>query len=218
LVNRRPPDDGSPGRIIATMVGIVGILLLGSLFWSAIGTLLGAFGQATSAIPPLSSRPTLELTLEPAPTPWPAPTLVPKPEPTAAPTAAPDPTASRPEPTSAPTAAPAVQPTTAPTPAPSATATGRSPWVLLPQPAPGSKVSPGSVIVEARARGDAPIENIQLELDGAALSGTVEQRSDSVWRGFATVRVGPGSHNVRAIVVDAEGRRGAYRWTFEAAR
>jgi hypothetical protein len=94
---------------------------------------------------------------------------------------------------------------------------GRSPWVLLPQPAPGSKVAPGSVVVEARARGDAPIATIQLELDGAALPAQVEQRSDSIWRGAATVRVGPGQHAARAIVVDAEGRRGAYRWTFEVA-
>jgi hypothetical protein len=47
----RPPDDGSPGRIIATMVGIVGILLLGSLFWSGSAPCSGAVGAATEAAP-----------------------------------------------------------------------------------------------------------------------------------------------------------------------
>jgi hypothetical protein len=122
-------------------------------------------------------------------------------------------------PTSAPTPQPTPVPTSAPTSAPSPTAaptaTGRAPWVLLPQPAPGSTVASGSVTVEARARGDAPISEIRLELDGATLPATLEQRGDSVWRGAATTRVTPGQHSARAIVIDAEGRRGAYRWNFE---
>jgi hypothetical protein len=212
-VDRRPADDGSPGRIIATMVGIVGILLLGSLFWSAIGSLWSAFGQASQALP-VVSRPALSLTIEPSVTPRPTMEPTPAPIPVAAPT--PVPTNA---PTIAPTAAPTTAPTTAPTAAPTAAPTpaGRSPWVLLPQPAPGSKVAPGSVVVEARARGDAPIAQIQLELDGSALPVSTEQRAENTWRGMATVRVGPGAHNVRAIVVDADGRRGAYRWSFEAA-
>jgi hypothetical protein len=72
-------------------------------------------------------------------------------------------------------------------------------------------------VVEARARGDAPIAEIRLELDGAALPADLEQRGDSVWRGAATASLGPGQHSARAVVVDAEGRRGAYRWSFEVA-
>ena len=193
------------------MVGIVGILLLGSLFWSAIGSLLGAFNQATESIP--VSRPPLSLTIDATLTPQTVSTAVPKPQPTPLPTPAATATAVRTDPTQAPTP----QPTTAPTPAASATVTGRSPWVLLPQPAPGAKVAPGSVVVEARARGDAPIAQMQLELDGSALPVALEQRAENTWRGAATVRVGPGQHSARVTVVDAEGRRGAYRWTFEAS-
>jgi hypothetical protein len=205
--------------VIAAMVGIVGILLLGSLFWSAMGSLLGALGQATQSLP--VARPGLSLTIEPTVTPRPAPTplplVVPTRDPTPPPPPPPTPTAPPPEPTrivEAPTAVPTAAPTA---PAPSPTASGRAPWVLLPLPAPGSKVAPGSVTLEARARGDAPIAQIQLELDGAALSVNMEQRAENTWRGAATARVTPGEHAARVVVVDAEGRRGAYRWTFEAA-
>src|SRR5437588_12608744 len=61
----RPLDNGSPGRIIATMVGIVGILLLGSLFWSALGALVGALSAATQSLPPVS-QPGVVLTVPPA--------------------------------------------------------------------------------------------------------------------------------------------------------
>jgi hypothetical protein len=216
-VDRRPPDDGSPGRIIATMVGIVGILLLGSLFWSALGALVSALGEAGSAIP--VSRPSVVLTVEPAAgTPTAvqavaAPTREPEaqstPVPTravAAPTRAPEPTAT-PVPTAEPTQPP--KPTAAPTPQ------GRAPWVLLPRPEPGSKIGPGAITLEARGRGDAPIADIRLELDGAPLSAAIEQRSEDTWRGAATARVQPGSHTARAVVVDATGRTGAFRWTFE---
>src|SRR5438270_12739703 len=47
-----PPDETSPGRLIATMVGIVGILLLGSLAWSAVGALFSALGEAASSLSP----------------------------------------------------------------------------------------------------------------------------------------------------------------------
>src|SRR5262249_22243506 len=143
---RARADDGSPGRIIAMMVGIVGILLLGSLFWSAVGALLGAIGAASEASP--IGRPA-------------ATALVLGPPPTAEPTRAP---------TSEPTPAPAAEPTNPPelTPTPAAAAdasSGRAPWVLLPQPAPGSKVTSGDLTIEARGRGDAAISAIRLELD-----------------------------------------------------
>jgi hypothetical protein len=204
LFEPRMPDDGSPGRIIATMVGIVGILLLGSLFWSAMGALFSAFGEAKEALP--VSRPALGLAVTAEPSVRPISTPIPTLQPTAVPTVAP---------TTQPTPMPTSAPTSAATSAPTATASGRSPWVLLPQPAPGSKIAPGPVVVEARARGDAAISSIQLELDGAALQVNVEQRAENTWRGAATARVGAGQHSARAIIIDAEGRRGAYRWTFE---
>ena len=92
----------------------------------------------------------------------------------------------------------------------------RNPWILLPQPEPGSRISAGSVTVEARGRGDAPISTIRLELDGSALPVSIEQRSESTWRGFATTRVTPGEHAVRAVVTDADGRSGSFRWSFVA--
>ena len=99
---------------------------------------------------------------------------------------------------------------------PTPATTSRNPWVLLPQPEPGSKVAPGPLVIEARGRGEAPIKGIRLELDGAALSVALEQRSESTWRGSATTRVSAGKHSVRAVVTDAEGRSGSYRWTFAA--
>jgi len=199
-------DDGSPGRIIAMMVGIVGILLLGSLFWSAVGALFGAIGAASEASPIGRAAPTA-LVLGPPPTAAPT-TPTPTVEPTRAATT---------EPTRAPTAEPTNQPEPTPNPTPAADAAGRAPWVLLPQPAPGSKITPGDVTLEARGRGDAAISAIRLELDGAALQTSLEQRSDSIWRGAASARVGAGQHNAKATVVDEHGRTGSFRWTFEAA-
>jgi hypothetical protein len=71
-------------------------------------------------------------------------------------------------------------------------------------------------MVEARGRGDAPITAINLELDGGRLPVSLEQRSESTWRGFASARVGAGQHSVRATVTDAQGRSGSFRWTFSA--
>lgn len=194
----RPLDEGSPARIIATMVGIVGILLLGSLFWSALGALVGAVGTLPQSLPGPKPAPVLVVTV--------VPTVV-------GAVATPVPTAVR-----APTAVPTLEPptpTVQPTP-PTAETAGRAPWILLPQPAPGTKVAAGQVTVEARGRGDATITEIRLELDGAALPVTLEQRGDSIWRGFASTRVGAGEHAVRATVVDDKGRSGSFRWTFDA--
>ena len=55
------------------------------------------------------------------------------------------------------------------------------------------------------------------ELDGAALQTSLEQRSDSIWRGAASARVGAGQHSAKATVVDEHGRSGSFRWTFEVA-
>jgi hypothetical protein len=196
-----PSDDGSPARLIAIMVGIVGILLLGSLAWSAIGALASAVGAASSALtsarapstlaPAVAAPPTLPIVA--------TPTLA-----AARPTAASTPVVA------ATSTLPEVEAT--PTPA----SAGRNPWVLLPQPGPGAHIAPGTVTIEARGRGDAPITAIRLELDGAALPVSLERRSDSIWRGFASTNVVAGQHAVRAIVTDAEGRSGSYRWTFAA--
>ena len=101
-------------------------------------------------------------------------------------------------------------------PTPTPAASGRAPWILLPQPAPGARIAPGPLVIEARGRGDAAITAIRLELDGAALPVSLEQRSESTWRGFASTRITAGQHAVRATVVDEEGRTGGYRWTFDA--
>jgi hypothetical protein len=101
-------------------------------------------------------------------------------------------------------------------PSPTAEKSGRAPWILLPQPAPDTKVAPGALTIEARGRGDAAISAIRLELDGASLPVALEQRSESTWRGFATVQVSSGKHTVRATIVDDQNRTGGYRWSFDA--
>jgi hypothetical protein len=81
------------------MVGIVSILLLGSLFWSAVGALLGAVGAASEAAPIGRAAPTA-LVLGPPPTAAPM-TPTPVLEPTRLPTLEPTPSAAA-EPTSPP--------------------------------------------------------------------------------------------------------------------
>jgi hypothetical protein len=203
-----PPDDGSPGRTIAAMVGIVGILLLGSLFWSALGALVGALGAAQQALPIGQAAPARTPTVLVGRAPTPATTATaPTPVPTLAPT---------PQGTPVPTLAPTIEPTPVPTAVATSAPSGRAPWVLLPQPAPGSKVSPGPLVIEARGRGDLPITQIRLELDGAPLPVSFEPRGEGTWRGSASTQVAPGSHTARAVVVDQSGRSGAYRWSFDA--
>jgi hypothetical protein len=195
-----PSDDGSPARLIATMVGIVGILLLGSLAWSAVGALVTAVGSAGQALTP--SRP--PATLEPAVAATPTLRVVLVTTPTIAPTFAV--ATAQPSPAS-PTEMPAT---------PTPEAAKRNPWVLLPLPEPNAQVSPGLVTIEARGRGDVPITAIRLDLDGASLPVAIEQRSESTWRGSARAQVSAGQHAVRATVTDAEGRTGSFRWSFAA--
>jgi hypothetical protein len=92
----------------------------------------------------------------------------------------------------------------------------RAPWVVLPQPEPGSRVTAGPLVLETRARGEAPISQIRLQLDGVAVPVSLEKRDDTTWRGRATTRVGPGQHVVAVAVVDVLGRIGSYRWQFDA--
>jgi hypothetical protein len=203
------------------MVGIVGILLLGSLAWSAVGALFNALGSLTSSVaaarPPAGGLPALVATASPQTTPivasvqTPPGTASPTPLLILAPTVAPTP-----RPTDTPLPEPTPAPTSEPTQAPTPQADGRAPWILLPQPAPDSKVAPGTLTIEARGRGDTTITAIRLELDGAALPVSLEQRSESTWRGAASAQVGPGKHTVRATVVDDQNRTGGYRWTFDA--
>ncbi|TMF04112.1 MAG: hypothetical protein E6I52_05655 [Chloroflexi bacterium] len=143
-----PPDDGSPVRLVATMVGIVGILLLGSLTWTAVGAFFSALGEAAS-------------TLTPRPTPTRFPTAV---------AALGDVVVATPTQRTAPTGTPTLVVIATSTPLPTALpataeADGRAPWILLPRPAPGSRVPPGAVTVEARGRGAAPITALRLDLD-----------------------------------------------------
>ena len=120
-----------------------------------------------------------------------------------------------------PGAAATAQPTGVPVPLatptrPAATARARAPWVLLPHPEPGSRVTAGPLVLETRARGEAPITQVRLLLDGVALPITLERRDDTTWRARAATRVGPGKHAVAVAVVDAQGRTGSYRWQFDA--
>ena len=94
---------------------------------------------------------------------------------------------------------------------------GRGPWVVLPQPEPGSRVTAGPLTLETRARGEAPITEIRLVLDGVSLSVALDRRDDTTWRGRATTRVTPGPHTVAVAVIDGQGRTGTYRWQFNAA-
>jgi hypothetical protein len=229
-----PSDDGSPARLIATMLGIVGILLLGSLAWSAVGALASAVGAAGSALA-AAANPRPPVTLQPAvaasPTPSDAAAAVPT-VPTVATLATATPAAALtvPNAPTAPTAAsraPTLGPTAVvtsiasetpqPQATPTAVAAGRNPWILLPAPEPGATVPAGNLTLEARGRGDAPITAMRIELDGGALPVTLEQRSESTWRGFASTKVGAGGHSVRATVTDANGRTGSFRWTFSVS-
>jgi hypothetical protein len=101
------------------------------------------------------------------------------------------------------------------TPTPTA-APGKSPWVVMPQPEPGSKIAAGPIVLETRARGAAPIAQIRLQIDGAALQVALDRRDDTTWRGRASTRVAAGAHTVAVAVVDSEGRVGSYRWQFNA--
>jgi hypothetical protein len=92
----------------------------------------------------------------------------------------------------------------------------RAPWVVMPQPEPGSKVAAGSIVLETRARGEAPITQIRLVLDGVPLQVALDRRDDTTWRGRASTKVGPGSHTVAVAVVDGQGRTGSYQWKFAA--
>lgn len=199
------------------MVGIVGILLLGSLAWSAVGALVSAVSAAGSALSSAAPRSPATLAPVAAVTPVASPVgqaRTPTPQPAGAtpaePTGAPVPT---PTVLSVATPTPEVTPVPSPTPAVAA----RNPWILLPQPEPGARIQPGSIALEARGRGDSPITAMHLELDGAPLPVALEQRSETTWRGSATARVGAGPHTVRATVTDVDGRSGSFRWSFTAA-
>ena len=199
------------------MVGIVGILLLGSLAWSAVGALFAAFGEATSSLS--TSRPTPTRLTALVGTSTPIAAATPTPAAGSGATLARTPNES-PTPVLAPTRTPADTPTPAAVPilglTPTIAPSGRAPWILLPQPAPDSRVTPGPVVIEARGRGEAPIAAIRLDLDGAPLAVSLEQRSDSTWRGFANTKVETGHHAVHATVIDQDGKTGGFRWTFDA--
>lgn len=197
-------------------VGICAILVSGTLFWLGIGALATAWRDAGAALPlrPGQRFALAEATVAPrdAPTPADSAALAPLPTPDPLPTSTPLLAVAAAPPTS--TAEPARTAT------PSATAQpgedeGRDPWILLPQPRPGSTIAAGPVVVEARGRGDAEIAQMRLELDGTDLNTSLERRGESIWRASSAVSIAAGRHTVRAFVVDANGRTGSYRWTFE---
>jgi hypothetical protein len=196
-------------RLIASAAAIAAILVLGGLFWTALTSFVAAWSSAVSSLPQAASADRTEHFLTPAP-----PSFNPANPIRVTPTSAPPMPTPAPAPTVQPSATPEAtpQPTVEPTP----TSSERAPWVLLPQPAPGARVASGPLQLEARGRGDAPITDIRLELDGRSLPVSVEQRSDVIWRGVTSVEVSSGRHSVKALVVDAQGRTGSYGWTFEA--
>ena len=83
-------------------------------------------------------------------------------------------------------------------------------------PAPGSRVSAGPLAVEAYGHGQGPLTDVRLQLDDASLPVTLDRRSESVWIGRAATAVKPGHHELQAVVVQADGKSGSYRWSFEA--
>lgn len=204
-------------RTATSVTLITAVLFFGTLFWAAVGMFLLASKEAASTLTTRATSSKTWLYADVAETrePTPVATLVVLVSRSTDEPATPAPAATpRPEPT--PTAAPAT-PTSPPrTPTPVATKAGRIPWVLMPQPAPNSQVKAGPITVEARGRGDAPIKEIRLELDGKPLATVLEERGESTWRGHTTVTLTPGRHALRAVVVDAEGRTGAFRWGVEA--
>ncbi len=200
-------------RILVT-AGMVGIFVLGAAFWTALGVMFFSWKDAQSSLPAVF--PTSVLARAATPAPAPAIAAVPSATPTS--TRSPSPT---PQATAAPT--PTAMVIVAANPPPVATNTpvaavaeGRAPWVLLPQPEAGAKVRAGQLMLEVRARGDAPIASIRLELDGSPVATSVEPRSDVIWRGWGTATVKAGQHTARATVTDSQGRSGGYRWSFEA--
>jgi hypothetical protein len=77
-------------------------------------------------------------------------------------------------------------------------------------------VAAGPLVLETGARGDTPLAQMRLVLDGVALPIAVERKDDKNWRGRTSTRVTPGSHTVAVSVVDGQGRVGSYRWEFSA--
>ncbi len=203
--------------MLVSMVALVAVLLLGNLFWSAVTSLAAAIGAVSAQLPE-------DPFVRPSPTVTVAGAAVPT-EGAIATTplvtmtiAVVVPTSGRArEPTPTPAATPTPVSTEVPTvetPTARPTAAGRAPWILLPQPEPGAQMPRGPIVVAARGRGDAPIADLRLELDGAALHAQIEQRSDSIWLAQASTTVTSGPHAARAVVTDAGGRVGAYRWSF----
>jgi hypothetical protein len=210
-------------KLFASAMSILAIVVLGGAFWLAIGAFVSAWGSAVASIPnatadrtehfltpaPASANPAERIRVTPTTLPTPAPLAT---APAVAPTAMPSPTDQSPTPTATPEASPTPQATPEATPSNGE----RAPWVLLPQPAPGARVTTGPLVLEARGRGDAPISQIRLELDGKSLPVALDQRSELIWRGAATTQVGAGHHSVKASVVDIQGRTGSYGWSFDA--
>ena len=77
---------------------------------------------------------------------------------------------------------------------------GRSPWVVSPLPEPGTRVSAGPVLLETRARGEAAIKEIRMQIDGVPVAVALEKQNETTWRGRASARVTAGSHTVMVSV------------------
>jgi len=92
-----------------------------------------------------------------------------------------------------------------------------APWVVQPMPPPGSRVSAGPLTIEAYGHGQGPLTEVRLQLDDASLPVTLDRRSELIWIGRAATAVKPGHHELQAVVIQADGKSGSYRWSFEAS-
>lgn len=82
------------------------------------------------------------------------------------------------------------------------------------QPAPGSAVPPGEVVIGARVAGASALVDVLAFVDGEPFQpGVVSSASRSIV--FSVVRdLGVGSHEVRIQARDDRGHTGGYRWQF----
>ena len=168
---RRGDDDGSPTRAVGSMVALVAVLLLGSLFWSALTSVAGAVTSVAAQLPddPLArSAPTSQALLPASP----APAAEPAATSTAAPTVASTAAAAA----SAPAAAPSAS---AATPTPAAAVARLAPAAATPLAAAAGSQAPAatsaptvaavSTAANAAAEGRAPWVLLPAPAAGAAV-------------------------------------------------
>ena len=91
---------------------------------------------------------------------------------------------------------------------------GLSPLITGLQPAPGSNLPAGDVVISARISGSSELVDVSAFVDGEAVpldlgNGTVRAKTISFVRTFIS-----GTHEVRIQARDERGQVGGYRWQF----